>query len=154
EFKLLLYSTSEVEARSASRAAFDRIAALDRAYSDYDPESELMRLCEKAGGPSVPVSADLFDILERSLAMNRRSGGAFDVTIGPVGRLWRRARRDHKRPDAAHLAAALEKVGSNAVRLDAEKRTVQLLKPGMKLDLGGSPRATPARRPSRSFARM
>ncbi len=137
EFKVLLYSAAEEEARSASRAAFDRVAALDRSFSDYDPESELMRLCDRAGGPPVEVSSDLFDILGRSLAMHKRSAGAFDITIGPVGRLWRRARRDHKMPDPAHLAAALEKVSSNAVVLDAEKRTAELRKAGMKLDLGG-----------------
>jgi thiamine biosynthesis lipoprotein len=95
-----------------------------------------MRLCDKAGGPPVPVSQDLFDILERSLQMYERSGGAFDVTIGPVVRLWRRARRERKLPDLELLAKARALVGSDKMRLDAKGRTVQLLKPGMKLDLG------------------
>ncbi len=48
-FKVVLYSADEATARRASRAAYERIAALDAALSDYNPESELMRLCEKAG---------------------------------------------------------------------------------------------------------
>jgi thiamine biosynthesis lipoprotein len=136
EFKLVLYSADEASARSASRLAFARIASLDAALSDYQPESELMRLCDKAGGPPVPVSQDLFDILERSLLMYERSGGAFDVTIGPVVRLWRRARRERKLPDPELLAKARALVGSDKVRLDAGARAVRLLKPGMKLDLG------------------
>ncbi|HEX8201525.1 MAG TPA: FAD:protein FMN transferase, partial [Isosphaeraceae bacterium] len=91
-FRILLYCADEVTARRCSRLAFDRIAVLDAALSDYEPTSELMRLCDRAGGPPVPVSADLFRVLQASLEMHRRSGGAFDATINPVVRLWRRAR--------------------------------------------------------------
>ena len=98
-FKIVLYSTDPATARRASRAAFDRIAALNTILSDYDPESELSRLSQSAGKSPVPVSPDLFDVLERSRSMYERSGGAFDVTIAPVGRLWRRARRERKLPD-------------------------------------------------------
>lgn len=137
EFKLLLYCPDEATARHASRAAFDRIAALDRALSDYDPESELMRLCARAGGPPVRVSDDLFRVLDRSREVWGRSGGAFDPTIAPVVRLWRRARRTRQLPDAEALARARALVGFENVRLDPQARTVQLLKPGLKLDLGG-----------------
>ncbi len=137
EFKIVLYSPDESSARRASRAAFNRVAVLDAAMSDYQPESELMRLCDRAGGPPVRVSKDLFDILQRSKAMYERSGGAFDVTIGPVVRLWRRARRDHRMPAADTLARARALVSSDLMTLDPSAMTVQLAKPGMKLDLGG-----------------
>ncbi len=137
QFRLVLYCADASTARRASRAAFDRIAALDAALSDYNPDSELMRLCEKAGGPPVKVSDDLFDVLQHSLAMYERSDGAFDVTVGPIVRLWRRAGRDRKMPAADRLAEARALVGSDKIKLDAQNKTVQLLKRGMKLDLGG-----------------
>jgi len=136
-FKIVLYSKDEDSARRASRAAYDRIAALNTILSDYDPESELSRLSRAAGGPPVPVSADLFAVLRRSQDIYERSGGAFDVTIAPVGRLWRRARRDRKLPDAALLAEARRHVGSDKMVLDPAARTVQLKNAGMKLDVGG-----------------
>ncbi len=136
-FHLVLYSTDAAAARRASRAAFDRIAALNAVLSDYDPESELCRLSRGAGGPAVRVSADLFDVLQRSKVMWERSGGAFDVTIAPVGRLWRRARRDRKLPDRRRLAEARQLVGSDKMVLDPAARTVRLEQPGMKLDVGG-----------------
>ncbi len=136
-FKIVLYSTDDVSARRASRAAYDRIAALNGVLSDYDPESELSRLSRSAGGGPVAVSVDLLHVLERSKRMYDRSGGAFDVTIAPVGRLWRRARRDHKLPDPARLAEAKALVGSDKLVLDPGKRTVRLEKAGMKLDAGG-----------------
>ena len=97
-FRIVLYTDREETARSASRAAFARIAELDAALSDYQPDSELARLCGQAGGPPVRVGADLFDVLARSRAMSERSGGAFDVTVGPVVRLWRRARATARCP--------------------------------------------------------
>ena len=69
--------------------------------------------------------------------MSERSGGAFDVTIAPVGRLWRRARRDGKLPDPARIAELRQLVGFDKMVLDPKDRTVRLLKPGMKLDVGG-----------------
>jgi thiamine biosynthesis lipoprotein len=136
-FNLVLYTADEATARRSSLKAFARIAELDLALSDYNPESELMRLCARAGGGPVPVSADLFDVLRRSLSIAERSGGAFDPTVGPVVRLWRRARRERKMPDPSKLADALALVGWRDVELDDAARTVTLRKPRMKLDLGG-----------------
>jgi FAD:protein FMN transferase len=136
-FKIVLYSTDHATARRASRAAYDRIAGLNRILSDYDPDSELSRLSQSAGGQPVPASADLFDVLARAKEIYERSGGAFDVTIAPVGRLWRRARRDRRLPDKVLLAAARQLVGSDKMRLDRAARTVQLTQPGMRLDVGG-----------------
>jgi thiamine biosynthesis lipoprotein len=135
--KIIVYAADESTADRALRAAFTRIAELDGIMSDYRPTSELMRLCEKAGGDPVPVSDDLFEVLARARAVSARSDGAFDVTVGPIVRLWRRARRTEKLPDPEQLKAALALVGWQKMRLDPKKHTVQLLKPGMLLDLGG-----------------
>ena len=135
-FKIVLYTSDDATARRATRAAFDRIAALDKALSDYDPESELMRLCDRAGGPPVEVGDDLFDVLARSVAMAERSGGAFDPTIAPVVRLWRRARRERKLPDREALDRARSLVGYKKITLDRGAKTVRLDR-GVKLDLGG-----------------
>ena len=97
-FTLVLYSVDDATASRASRAAFDRIRSLDRTLTDYDPESELMKLCDRAGGPPVAVGPDLFEVLARSKALHERSEGAFDISIAPVVRLWRRARREKKSP--------------------------------------------------------
>jgi thiamine biosynthesis lipoprotein len=136
-FKIVLYSTDAVTARHASRSAFDRIAALNAVLSDYDPESELSRLALSAGKEPAPASADLFEVLAQSRSIYERSEGAFDVTIAPVGRLWRRARRERKLPEPSKLAEALKLVGSDRMILDRAARTVWLKTPGMKLDVGG-----------------
>lgn len=137
EFHILLYSTDEPSARRASSSAFARVEQLNATLSDYDPNSELMRLCARAGGPPVPVSDDLFHVLKLALEISQRSAGAFDPTVSPVGRLWRRARRNHRLPDPDTLQKARSLVDYRNVRLNDQDHTVQLLKKGMKLDLGG-----------------
>src|SRR5262249_55387046 len=135
EFRLVFYAPDEATANRAAKAAFARAADLDNILSDYKPASELMQLCRKAGGPPVRVSEDLFKVLRAAQDVARRSDGAFDVTVGPVVRLWRRARRTRRLPDPKELAEALKLVGYDKVRLNEHDRTVQLLVMGMLLDL-------------------
>lgn len=136
-FQIVLYAPEEATAKTAARAAFARIAELDGIMSDYRASSELNRLCEKAGGPPVKVSDDLFNVLQKAQEVAKLSDGAFDVTISPVVRLWRIARRTQQLPEKETLAKALALVGWQNIKLDLGQRTVQLLKPGMQLDLGG-----------------
>ncbi len=136
-FRIVLYAPDEAAALDASAAAFGRITALDDTMSDYNPQSELMLLCGHAAGPPVVISRELFRVLEKSQEVAEKSGGAFDVTVGPLVQLWRRARRQHELPDPESLARALRLVGHEKLRLDPRARTAQLLKPGMQLDLGG-----------------
>jgi thiamine biosynthesis lipoprotein len=136
-FKIVLYAADEETANRAAKAAFQRIADCDAIMSDYRPTSELMQLCGKAGGDPVPVGADLFRVLERAAEVAKLSDGAFDVTVGPLVRLWRTARKTRQLPDPDALAKAKALVGPDLMKLDAKARTVQLAKAGMQLDLGG-----------------
>lgn len=135
--RLVVYANSEPQAQAACRKAFDRVAQLEALLSDYRPSSELRRLCERAGGPSVPVSNDLFRVVSFAQDIARLTEGAFDVTVGPVVRLWRDARRTGHLPADAERQAALRLVGFNKIILDRAQRSILLEKPGMQLDLGG-----------------
>lgn len=136
-FRIVLFAPNASDARTAAAAAFARVAELDRIMSDYDANSELMRLVRQPAGTAVAVSAELFAILQRSQQLAEKSGGAFDVTLGPVVRLWREARRTRRLPTDAERAAAMQASGYAKLRLNASDRTVTLLSPGMQLDLGG-----------------
>jgi thiamine biosynthesis lipoprotein len=114
---------------------------LNAILSDYDPTSEISRLSRRtADGPMtepVTVSHDLFHVLSRGQQLADQTGGAFDVTIGPYVRLWRRARELYELPTDERLEKTRPSVGYRHVRLDAGARTVQLLAPDMRLDVGG-----------------
>ena len=122
EFTLVLYTGDPALANRASRAAFDRIHALDVALTDYEPASELMRLVDSGRRPARDRSSDdLFAVLSRAKELHDRSGGAFDPSIAPVVRLWRRARREKKLPDPDLARPGPSRlVGGDAIRLDAD----------------------------------
>jgi len=138
DFLVTLYAQQEDAAQQAAEAAFERIRELNDVFSDYDADSELRKLCETAGrGQSAAVSADLWNVLEKAQHIAELSDGAFDITCGNVVRLWRRARRQRELPPPNLLKEAMRTTGRELLRLDPQQRTAELLREGMRLDLGG-----------------
>ena len=108
-FRVSLYAADEATAKAAADAAFERIAVLNSILSDYDSDTELSRLSMTSGqGKIVPVSSALWKVLSRAQEFAELSGGAFDITVGPLVNLWRRARRMQEMPSAQ----AIEEMGS------------------------------------------
>lgn len=137
-FRLVIYDAAETNAQAAAAAAFERVAQLNAILSDYDPDSELNRVCHQTPpGQPASVSPELWHMLERSVALSRRTEGAFDATIGPLVHLWRRSRRRLELPPEDLLAEARARVGWQHLRLDARHHTVTFLVPNMRLDFGG-----------------
>jgi FAD:protein FMN transferase len=138
KFEIVLYCPTKERADEAFAAAFERIARLDAIMSDYNSNSELSKLSRTAPTNSpVAISEDLFRVLAASDALSRKSEGAFDVTVGPLTKLWRRARRKHEYPAEGLLDAARRATGYRNLKLDPRSRSVELLVPRMRLDLGG-----------------
>ncbi len=135
--RIVLYAPDRAAAERGATAAFDRIAALDATMSDYRRDSELMRLAGRSGAGPVPVSAELFHVLRRAGQLARLSGGAFDITAGPLVQLWRTARDTGALPAPDALETARSRSGYVLLRLDAEDSTATLASKGMRLDLGG-----------------
>ena len=136
EYEIVLFADNEAAAKDAQRAAFDRIEALNGVLSDYDSTSEAMKLSASAPHEQpIAVGADLRTMLGVSCGLYDQSAGAFDITIGPVTKIWRRARRQRELPSEAALNAAQESVGGDAIESTADG--VRLRKLGMRLDFGG-----------------
>ena len=137
-FNLVLYAPDSALARRAADAAFARIDTLNQRLSDYLSDSELSRLSATAGqGRAVPVSDDLWTVLKAAQHLAEQTDGAFDVTVGPLTRLWRWAMRRERLPPEDRLDEARQAVGYRHLALDSAARAVCLKKPGMRLDLGG-----------------
>ena len=134
--RITVYTPGEQAARDAFRVAFDRIRQLDGILSDYEPDSELNQLTTAAVGRPVRTSDDLFAVLRASQDLAHATDGAFDITQGPVVRLWREARKTARLPDPAALQEAASRGGFRRLHLDNERRTVMLDTAGMALDVG------------------
>ncbi|MFV2069446.1 MAG: FAD:protein FMN transferase [Pirellulales bacterium] len=138
--RIVLYAADRATADRVAEKAFARAHELVAVLSSYDPQSELSRLvaASRHAAPTRPirVSEPLWEVLDRSVALSRATDGAFDVTVGPYVRLWKRARQLRELPSARRLAEAGRSAGFHKLRLDAQQRTVTLLAPRMRIDLG------------------
>jgi FAD:protein FMN transferase len=135
--RITLYAQDTSQAVSAFRAAFARIAELDEALTDYQPQSELNRLTRSAVKHPVRVSQDLLTVLLKSKQYSEETDGAFDVTIGPVTHLWRAARKAHAIPSQKEIDDARARTGFRKLHIDEAAQTVEVDEPGMQLDVGG-----------------
>jgi thiamine biosynthesis lipoprotein len=134
--RVVLYAADEAAAREAAISAFARIAALDRAMSDYRADSEIGDIGRRAPAP-VLVSPDVFRAVSRAIDIARDTDGAFDPTVAPLVALWRDARATGRLPSRAAVDHARALTGWRGVELDAARQTIRLTTPGMRLDLGG-----------------
>ena len=135
--RIMVTAEDAGQAHQAIEAAFDKIFQIDQMMSDYDPDSQLSQVNRDAFDEPVQVDADLLEVLAAAKLYSCMSDGAFDITIGPVVQLWRKAREDGAAPTPEAIAKAKASVGHENLTLDAEKHTVRFAKEGMFLDLGG-----------------
>lgn len=136
-FQIILYANDAQSAEQAQKQAFARIAELNRIMSDYDRSSELMRLCQNAHQKPVKVSKELFFVLNKAEKLSQETKGAFDITIGPITRSWRLARKRLKMPKLEKIKGLLQQVGYEKIKLNEKNQTVKLKTDNMRLDLGG-----------------
>ncbi len=137
-FRIALYADAgeKAEADVAVEVAFQRLAALNAVFSDYEPNSEINRLAAAAPAPW-EASPDLLDLGTRAWEIAAQTGGAFDPTCGQLTRLWRSTRQRGKLPPRDRLEKALASTGWRHLQPDPAAGTLTLSKPGLLLDYGG-----------------
>jgi thiamine biosynthesis lipoprotein len=117
--------------------AFDEVDRIDRLMSHYKAESPLSRLNREAATHPVAVEPELFDFIAEAMRYHRESGGAFDITVGPLMKAWGFFRGEGRMPSDEELAAARRHVGGAHVVLNPLDRTIAFDEAGVDLDLGG-----------------
>ena len=135
--RVVAIARSEKVARACIAAAFEEQERVNELMSYHNPDSELNAVNREAYHRPVEVDEATFAVLERALHFSELSGGAFDVTIGALGELWRRAAATDAVPTEAEIAEARSRVGYDKLQLDPNARTVRFAAEGMKIDLGG-----------------
>jgi thiamine biosynthesis lipoprotein len=136
-FALVLHGPDRARLEAAADAAFDEVHRLDRLLSNYKPDSEWSRLNRDAATRPIGVSAELFELLTACLEYSRQSDGAFDITVGPLMKVWGFYRDEGALPPRSKVTNARGDVGYRHLVLDAQTRTARFLRPGVELDPGG-----------------
>lgn len=137
-FQVILYTKDTVQGKAIAQELFDRIDTLNTIFSDYLENSEINRLSASAGtGQKVKVSPEMWRLIALSQKIARKSNGAFDLSIGPLSKLWRRAFRQSRFPDMAEINAAKNKVNYRFIQRFPLSKKIRLNEAGMRLDAGG-----------------
>lgn len=135
-FNLVLYADTKQIADSAAQESFRLVDSINLICSDYDSTSELFKLRYSVVGLPVRVSPILFELLYVAKAANKDAYGSFDITVGPLSRLWRNARKSQQFPTNGAINTARNRIGFNKVQLDSAAQTITFLQPNMQLDMG------------------
>ena len=132
-----IYGYDRVKMEAAAGAALDEARRLDELLSNYRPESEWSTVNRLASIRPVQTSPELFRLLAACLEYSRESEGAFDITVGPLMKVWGFYKDSGHLPHRAEVGAALTKVGYRHVHLDEGAHTVRFDRAGVELDPGG-----------------
>ena len=137
--RITVYTPESADAaRQAFRAGFDRIRDLDADLSDYKPDSELNPSYGRPSAGPARQPRSLRGACQAAQELAEATGGAFDVTQGPVIRLWRQARRGGASARRPALGEAAARTGFRKLRLDdAQRHGHSSIREGMALDVGG-----------------
>ncbi len=135
-FDIVVYHASRRDAERAIEDAMTEIVRLDGVMSDYKADSGLSRLNREGHGGAVPVDPSLYAVVAESLVFSRRSSGAFDVTIAPLLKAWRKAAEEGRQPSADEIAQARRCVGYGHIDLVAPDR-IGFRSDCLEIDLGG-----------------
>ncbi len=132
-----LYGYDRVRLEAAADAALDEARRLDELLSNYKPDSDWSQVNRLAAQQPVKVSTELFQLLSACEEYSRRSEGAFDITVGPLMKVWGFYKGTGHLPHRAEVSAAMTKVGYRHMNLDARTGTVQFDRSGVEIDPGG-----------------
>jgi len=138
QFRLVFYEADSTKAQQLADSCWKRLDELNLVMSDYRSDSEIMQLCTQAKvNEWYAVSEDLFNVIAESQRAAEFSNGLFDITISPLTKLWRRARRKGVLPTKNQVDLVRQNIGYPFVELSTASQCIRFLKPDMRLDLGG-----------------
>jgi len=136
-FTVVAFGEDRVQLEEAVDLAFEEVRRIDDLLSNYKPRSEWSLVNREAANRAVRVSPELFDFLETCLQYSRQSGGAFDITVGPLVRVWGFYKGSGRLPHRAEIRGALARVGYQKVLLDRSNQSVRFARGGVEIDPGG-----------------
>jgi len=136
-FSVVAWGEDRGRLESAVAAALDEARRLDEMLSNYRRTSELSQVNRLAASEPVRVTDELLHLLEACSEYSRASEGTFDITVGPLMKVWGFYRGTGHFPHRAEIRGALGHVGYGKVALDPEAQTVRFTEDGVELDPGG-----------------
>jgi len=137
QVKITVQGKDTAKLEEAINKAFLRMQEIESHLSLFLEDSELSYLNKHAYSKPVIVSEDTFTVVKEALKISKLTGGAFDITVGPLLELWGFKERTFRIPSDEEISTALESVGYRKIIVNEKDRSIRLLKEGITLDLSG-----------------
>ena len=134
--EITLMGESEESAQKAALRAFQEIKRIEHLMSPWIESSDVSRINRSAGNDGVKVSPETIEVIKRAQEVSKVSGGGFDITVGPLVQLWRKAREKGMPPEMEEVKENLSLVNFRNLKIHYGGK-VSLRRKGMNIDLGG-----------------
>lgn len=131
------YANDSTTAREHFEMAFELVDSFNLVFSDYNPSSEILKICRQySPGKLNRVSDPLFDLIEKAQEIKKMTNGSFDIAIGALTNLWRSYLADNRIPPRRLIRRFRRHLDNNNIELQYPD-LLRLMKANMRLDFGG-----------------
>jgi len=121
---------------AAAQAALDEVDRLEQQLTIFRESSEVSFINRNAASDAVEVETSLFELLLLCQQLHRETGGAFDITSGPLSRCWGFLKREGRVPVESEIEEAVSFVGSDKLILNHESQTIRFKRRGVEINFG------------------
>lgn len=135
-FDITVVASTEKEGDEYIDSAIDEITRIENLISSWDPNSETSLINNHSGIKPVKVDKELFDLIERSIAISKLTNGAFDISYASMDNIWKYDGSMTEMPSQEKIYNSIIKVGYQNIIIDKKEQTVFLKIKGMKIGFG------------------
>uniref|UniRef100_UPI00404ADDB6 FAD:protein FMN transferase n=1 Tax=Gelidibacter sp. TaxID=2018083 RepID=UPI00404ADDB6 len=135
-FDITVVANDSVQGHIYINDAIEEISRIEQLISSWDPKSQTSEVNRNAGIKAVKVDKELFDLIERSIAISKLTDGAFDITYASMDKIWKYDGSMIQMPSEDVIKASVRKIGYQNIILNKEATTVFLKLEGMKIGFG------------------
>lgn len=135
-FDITVVANDSIKANKYIDTAIAEISRIEKLISSWDDNSQTSEINRNAGIKPVKVDKELFDLIERAIAISKLTDGAFDISYASMDRIWKFDGSMAKMPSKEEITASVEKVGYQNIVLDKMNSTIFLKLEGMKIGFG------------------
>ena len=136
QFEVALNTGQYPQGAVAAMQALDLVDRLEQQMTVFRDDSEISELNAAAFQRPIEVEPRLFELLSLGVRLYHDTHGAYDLTAGPLSRVWGFYHRAGRVPSADELSEAMLRVGTDKIELDPEHRSVRFRVAGMEINLG------------------
>ena len=135
-FEITVVANDSVQAKGYIDLAVAEISRIEKLISSWDPNSQTSEINGNAGIKAVKVDQELYNLIERALAISKITDSAFDISYASMDRIWKFDGSMTEMPSEEDVKRSVAKVGYQNIELSRKDVSVFLKLPGMKIGFG------------------